>query len=50
MTSIPRSRARSATRARAALPPPESWLTNKTGRRGGPIGRQPNRDSRPMIG
>ena len=39
--SISFSRARSASPARAALPSPDPGLTNSTGRRGGPAGRQP---------
>jgi hypothetical protein len=49
-TSIPCSRARSATPARAALPPPDLGLTNNTGRRGGPAGCQPYRDSCRLAG
>ena len=42
--STPRSRARSASPARAALPPPDLGLTNSTGQRGGSTGRQPEAD------
>src|SRR5215207_3386349 len=47
--SIPRSRARSATAARAALPPPDLGLTNNTGRCGGSEDRQPRPDSSDTI-
>jgi alpha-D-ribose 1-methylphosphonate 5-triphosphate synthase subunit PhnG len=37
----PLARARSATPALAAFPPPDLGLTSSTGRRGGSAGRQP---------
>ena len=43
ITSIPRSRARSARPARVALPPPDPGLTKSTGRRGGSAACQPER-------
>jgi hypothetical protein len=45
ITSMPSSRARSATPARAAAPPPDLGFTNRTGERTGPAGRQPSGDS-----
>ena len=44
ITSMPRSRARSATPVRAAAPPPDLGFTNKTGERAGPADRQPSGD------
>jgi hypothetical protein len=44
-TSTPRSRARSVTSARAALPPPEDGLMNSTGRFGTSAGVQPWSDN-----
>ena len=50
ITSMPRSRARSARPARVALPPPDLGLTKNTGRRGRSaacqLGRHPKRRSR----
>ena len=43
VTSIPRSRARSARAVRTAVPSPDFGLTNKLGRSGGSAGRQPSR-------
>ncbi len=47
--SIPRSRARSATAARAAVPPPDLGLTNNTGRCGGSKDRRPSGESSDTI-